>query len=166
MPDTVRVVSGGEDLVLSEGDALRVYPPPPPDVPAKRKEAAPERVAIRYLGFKDVEGRREFTLNVQRGDQVRRYAVWIELAAFSTRKALLQDGPDICYQKLLREVAGSELTGPDDIEVTEGDLAAYRENHAAPARKSFSPPRPSPPTPAVEAPAPVDGGQTPGDRLS
>ena len=58
------------------------------------------------------------------------------------------------------------MTGPDDIEVTEGDLAAYRENHAAPARKSFSPPRPSPPTPAVETPAPVDGGETPGDLPS
>jgi hypothetical protein len=166
MPDIVRMVSDGEELVLSEGEAFRIHPLPP--LPAVSRKPAPttlaERVAIRYMGFQDVEGRREYVLNAQRGDQFRRYAVWIQLAAFSTRKALLQDGPDICYQKLLREVGGSELTGPDDIEVTEGDLAAYRESHAPPARKSFSPPRPPAPAVAFETAAPVTPERSPDER--
>jgi hypothetical protein len=160
MSETVRIVSDGEELVLSEGEAFRIHPTPAPEVAARRAvvSAAPERIAIRYLGFQDVEGRREFMLNAQRGDQVRRYAVRIELAAFSRRQALLQDGPDICYQKLLRELTGSGLPGSDDIEVTEGDLAAYRETHAAPVRKGFSPPRPQEPVPAAEKAAPREGG--------
>ena len=130
-----------------------------PEAPPETKVAPAKAITIRYLGFKDVDGRRQYALQAQRGLETSQYTVSIELAAFSKKQALLQDGPDICYQKLLREVAGSELTGPEDIEVTEGDLLAYRENHAAPARKSFSPPRPPAPTPAVETPAPVDGGE-------
>jgi hypothetical protein len=162
MPETVRTVSDGEELVLSVGEAFRVHPAPAGDLAANRPavSAAQERIAIRYLGFQDVEGRREFMLNAQRGDQVRRYAVWIELSAFSSRKALLQDGPDICYQKLMRELAGSELQGPDGIEVTDGDLAAYRETHAPPVRKGFSPPRPLEPRPADEKAPSVEGGET------
>lgn len=155
MPEIVRVVSDGEEMVLSEGEAFRIHPTPPR--PASRTPVtASERIAVRYLGFHDVEGRREYRLDAQRGDQVRRYAVWIELAAFSTRKALLQDGPDICYQKLLREI-GSELPGTDDIEVTEGDLAAYKTAHAAPVRKGFSAPRPTP-RPVVDT-APAGEGE-------
>lgn len=91
---------------------------------------------IQYLGFGNVDGRREYVLDVQRGDETRRYTVWIELAAFSRGQALLQDGPDICYQKLLRELAGPEHQGSEGIEVTADDLAAYRESHAPPARRT------------------------------
>ena len=158
MPEIVRVVSDGEELVLTEGEAFRIHPAPPHVAP-RSPAAAPARVAVRYLGFHDVSDRREFTLDAQRGDEVRRYAVRIELAAFSTRKALLQDGPDICYQKLLREIVDSGLPGPDDIDVTEDDLVAYRTAHPARVRKGFSSsPLPARP-PAVEGVAPVDGGE-------
>lgn len=157
MPETIRVVSDGEELVLSEGEALRSHPRPASIPPAARAEgtAAPKRIAIQYLGFKDVEGRREYQLHAHRGDQPRRYTVWIELGAFSRREALLQDGPDICYQKLMRELTGSEVEGPDGIGVTEGDLAAYRETHVAPVRRGFS----HSPRPADEKPSPVKGGE-------
>ncbi len=162
MPEIVRVVSDGEELVLSEGEAFRTHPAPPHVTP--RGEDAPARVAVRYLGFHDVRDRREFTLDAQRGDQVRRYAVRIELAAFSTRKALLQDGPDICYQKLLREIAESGLPGPGDIDVTDDDLEAYRTAHPTRVRKSFSSSASSVPPPVVEGVAPVEAG-TSGGRV-
>ena len=166
MPEIVRVVSDGEELVLSEGEAFRIHPAPLPVTPRSRDVAsAPARVAVRYLGFHDVRDRREFTLDAQRGDEVRRYAVCIELAAFSTRKALLQDGPDICYQKLLREIVDSGLPGPDDIDVTEDDLAAYRTAHPARVRKGFSSSPPPARPPAVDGAAPVDGGAV-GERGS
>jgi hypothetical protein len=123
-----------------------------------RESTALKGTVIQYLGFGNVNGRREYVLDVQRGDEIRRYTVWIELAAFSRGQALLQDGPDICYQKLLRELAGPEQQGSDDIEVTERDLAVYRQSHAPPARRTGSFPLPRHAEP-VKVPAPGTGGK-------
>jgi hypothetical protein len=145
MPETVRLVSDGEELVLSEGEVFRIRPHPASDraVTERTGDAAGSKpAAIEYLGFKDVQSRREYALRARRGDQEGRYTVSIELAAFAKRQALLQDGPDICYQKLLHEVADSELRATCDIVVNEDDLSAYRERHAVPKRGRSSPPRP------------------------
>jgi hypothetical protein len=106
--------------------------------PALAKSAAPKPVTIRYLGFHDGPGRREYMLDAQRGDQTGRYTLWIELSAFSGRLALLQDGPEICYQKLLRELCDAELKGSDGMAVTASDLASYKEAHTRPVRRGFS----------------------------
>jgi hypothetical protein len=68
----------------------------------------------------------------------------IALAVFAERRALLQDGPDICYQKLLHELAGSVMEGAESIGITDDDLAAYRERHPLAVRRGVSPPRPEP----------------------
>jgi hypothetical protein len=144
MSETVRLVSDGEELVLWADDLFRVHSkadPRDPAVQRKGESAASKRIAIRYVGFHDNKGRREYVLQARRGDEARGYVLWIELTAFARRQALLQDGPDICYQKLLHELAGSELQGSDNIAVTDGDLAAYRETHTRPARRGFSPSR-------------------------
>jgi hypothetical protein len=74
----------------------------------------------------------------------------IELESFSKRHALLQDGPDICYQKL-RELSSSEMPPDGAVEVTADDLTAYRETHSRAPRRTFSSPaEPS----ATPAPAP------------
>jgi hypothetical protein len=114
----------------------------------------PAAVLVQYLGFQDAPGRREYEIRVRRGDQSRQYTLWIARAAFAQRQALLQDGPDICYQKLLRALADPELPTADCIAVTEGDLADYRETHTRKPRGGFSSPRPSevkPPTDASPA---------------
>ena len=151
-----RLVSDGEELLLSEGEAFSIRPKVDAVAPAVAPKAEPSastRIAVRYLGFHDVEGRREYELDGQRGDQRARYTVSIELAAFSRRQALLQEGPDICYQKLLRELAGSGLEGPGGIEVTEADLVAYRETHPVLLRRGASvAPRPEPAKPADASP--------------
>jgi hypothetical protein len=137
MRETVRLVSDGEELVLSAGDALRVRPRPGSRSRAIERmgeSAGSKRVAIQYLGFHDEPGRREYALRARRGDQEGRYTVSIDLAAFANRLALVQDGPDICYQKLMLELGDSELRRAAGILVTEGDLAAYRENHTPPRR--------------------------------
>ena len=77
-------------------------------------------------------------LDAQRGDQTGRYTVWIDRSAFSSRLALLQDGPEICYQKLLRELADAEPQGSHGMAVTETDLASYKAAHTRPVRKGFS----------------------------
>jgi hypothetical protein len=109
----------------------------PETAPANAKPTAPQPINIRYLGFKDVDGQRQYSLQAQRGLETSRYTVSIELAAFSKKQALLQDGPDICYQKL-RELSALELHPGGDVEVTEADLAAYRETHSRTPRRTFS----------------------------
>jgi hypothetical protein len=141
--ETVRIVSDGEELVLSEGEAFRFAPNAGEQyvtIEPRTKSAAPKPLTVRYLGFHDVPGRREYVLDAQRGNQTGRYSytVWIELSAFSSRHALLQDGPEICYQKLLRELSDAELLGSDGMGVTESDLTSYREAHTRPVRRGFS----------------------------
>ena len=40
MPEIVRVVSDGEELVLTEGEAFRIHPAPPHVAPPSRDAAA------------------------------------------------------------------------------------------------------------------------------
>jgi hypothetical protein len=120
-------------------------PPTPPD----GKATPPQAINIRYLGFQDVDGRRRYALQAQRGLETNQYTVSIELDAFSKKHALLQDGPDICYQKL-RELSAVELHPSGDVEVTEEELAAYKETHSRIPRRTFSSPAPEPRAPETE----------------
>lgn len=122
----------------------------PEAAPTEAKPAPPKPINIRYLGFKDVDGCRQYTLQAQQGLETSRYTVSIELAAFSKKQALLQDGPDICYQKL-RELSAVELHPGGDVEVTEEELAAYRVTHTRTPRRTFS--SPAPEAPAEPSPA-------------
>jgi hypothetical protein len=141
MRESVRIASDSEELVLSEGEASSASTAAARNQPVERRArpTAPKQMTLRYLAFHDVQGRREYTFEARLGDETRQYTLWIDLAAFSTRRALLQDGPDICYQKLLHELEGSELQGSAGVAVTEDELARYREAHTRPPRKSFSP---------------------------
>jgi hypothetical protein len=137
MPETIRHVSDGEELVVSSQV-------PPPDPRARERAAlGPKPLSVHYLGFQDVEGRREYALRARRGDREGHYVLSIDLGAFAKRQALLQDGPQICYEMLLHELANSELRAAGDIVVTPGDLAAYKENHSVPARSRSPRPRPA-----------------------
>ena len=100
--------------------------------------AAADRFVVRYRGFRDVDGRREYLLDARRGDRSRPYTVWIALTAFSVHRARFQDGPDITYKRLVRELAESGFEGSDCIEISDAELAAYVASHAAPVRRSFA----------------------------
>lgn len=145
MTDTVRFVADGEELVLATDETYRVGSPPP---------AARGRLAIQYLGFRDADGHREYALKAQRGDEGQRYTMSIALAAFAERRALLQDGPDICYQKLMRMLEEASPTASDTIAVTDGELATYRAAHERVARRGFS----SSPPPAEKTIEPAADG--------
>ena len=101
--------------------------------PADLGHGAAPHLLLQYVGFEDTPSRREYVLLARLGEETRQYTVWIELAAFARRKALRQDGPDICYQKLRRELASS-LAGTARIGVTEADLTSYRDAHTPKAR--------------------------------
>ncbi|HEY7410898.1 MAG TPA: hypothetical protein VII13_09165 [Vicinamibacteria bacterium] len=112
----------------------------------------PARLLVQYVGFHDAPGRREYLLLAQFGEKVRRYTVWIAHAAFVKRQALLQDGPDICYRKLMGVLVGSELVGEARVPVTDADLARYREAQAPPMGRPHSRRIVDDATPAAEHP--------------
>jgi hypothetical protein len=95
---------------------------------------------VEYRGFRNTPDRREYVLLARAGPASREYTLWIATAAFAKRQALLQDGPDICYQKLRRVLSDSHLGDVACIAVTEDDLAEYRAAHAPRTRQGGSPP--------------------------
>ena len=122
---------------------------------------AVRQLTLEYLGFRNARDRREYLLCARLGTEASDYTVWIANAAFAAGHALFQDGPDICYQKLWRALAESELTGAKCVEVTEGELKDYRAAHAPQTRRSQSP-KQGPPSPNVwlsaARPAPRERG--------
>lgn len=123
----------------------------PPLLPS-RVNAAPAR--FEYLGFENVGEHREFRFRVCRPGEPVELRFRIALTAFGGDRLRMQDGPDICNQKLLKRVAAGEITGPDVISIDESDLAEYREAHTK-VTKHRSSWTPSPAAkPAFEAPPP------------
>ena|SRR5437870_998974 len=95
---------------------------------------------LEYIGFRTTAARREYFLRCRSGEDIHEYTVGIAQAAFSAGRARFQDGPEICYAKLQRELdnCGGQAVAPD-LTVSDAELAGYRESHTVPARRrSFS----------------------------
>jgi len=95
------------------------------------------KITIEYVGFRTSTKRREYLLRSHFGPAIRDYTVGIALADFSAGRARFQDGPEICYLKLVRELeaqAAGATPGADDLTVTDVELAAYVTAHTTPGR--------------------------------
>lgn len=123
------------------GEPLLPSPIPPPPSPD-------HFVRVEYLGFQNVAEHREFRLRVYGPERSTELRFRIAMAAFGDGRVRLQDGPDVCYQKLLLAISAGE-TVADAITIDDVDLTSYREAHTKVMkhRQSWTPP--SPPTPAI-----------------
>jgi hypothetical protein len=94
------------------------------------------KTTVEYLGFRTSAKRREYLLRSHLGPETHEYTVGIPHAAFAAGRARFQDGPEICYRKLLRELetAGDTLAA-HDFTMTDAELADYLASHSAPARR-------------------------------
>jgi hypothetical protein len=105
-------------------------------------------VRVEYLDFQNVPDHREYRLAVYGADGSDEFRFRIAMAAFGAGRVRLQDGPDVCYQKLLRAVAAGEKANPDVVTIDDVELAGYREAHThVPKHRSWTPS--SPPKPPV-----------------
>src|SRR5262245_6463418 len=84
---------------------------------------------LEYCGFRDTEDSREYVISARLLGSDREYVVAIEHAAFTARHLLFQEGPDICFQRLRRELLGKELTPLPALMITIGELTDYRNAH-------------------------------------
>ena len=95
------------------------------------------KVTIEYVGFRTSAKRREYLLRSHFGPESHDYTVGIALADFTAGRARFQDGPEICYLKLVRELeaqAAGATAGANDLTVTDVELADYVTAHTTPGR--------------------------------
>ena len=112
-----------------------------PIVPASvspPKPAPVRAVRVEYVAFQDVAEHREFRFRVHEIEGPTERRVRVAVAAFAGR-VRLQDGPDVCYQKLLQTLAEADVTSLETITMEDADLARYAEAHTkAPKHRSWS----------------------------
>lgn len=101
---------------------------------------------VQYIGFTTKDSSREYTLRLRaNGGEPRDFVVAITSEAFIAHRARYQDGPDICFLKLQKELlaAGDGLPAAY-LSVTDADLEEYRVAHAPRAPQSRHKPTPTP----------------------
>lgn len=102
---------------------------------------------VEYVGFTTENKTRDYRLRTQDAGVIHDYVRSIALEAFVSRRARYQDAPEICFLKLLGELAACVGTLPEArVSVTDSDLDAYRVAHLP------KPPnrRPRPPVPQAQ----------------
>ena len=92
------------------------------------------KATVEYVGFRTSPKRREYLLRSHFGTEVHEYTVGIALTAFAAGRVRLQDGPEICYLRLLRELESPSPSSGADLTITDAELADYVTAHTTPAR--------------------------------
>jgi hypothetical protein len=86
---------------------------------------------LRYLGVVSRPDFSEYGFQIENEDKsVRLLVLTIDNSLFRTKRLMVQEAPDLCYQKLignLRSEAPELFEEP--LSITETDIARYREVH-------------------------------------
>src|SRR6266487_1006403 len=123
-----------------------------PALPVPKPTSPRLSVRIEYLDCQTLPEYREHRLAAYGPDGPVESRFRIALAAFDAGWVRIQDGPDVCYQKLLRSVTAGETASPDVVVIDDVELAGYRTAHTpAPKHRSWTPS--STPSPAASATA-------------
>jgi hypothetical protein len=98
---------------------------------------------VEYVSFRSGAERREYLLRSHVGPEIHEHTIGIAHAAFVAGRIRFQDGPEICYLKLMRELEAAENIPPaDSFVITDAELVDYVTAHTVPARRRFVPPSP------------------------
>ena len=109
--------------------------------------AIPARsVRVEFVDFQNVGAHREYRFRICGSEEPTEVRLRVAIDGFVTGGVRMQDGPDVCYQRLLREVAAGETAVPELITLDDADLVSYRVAHTPVARHRTY-------TPAASAPA-------------
>jgi hypothetical protein len=82
------------------------------------------------MGFESTGAGREYTLRVEGEGDPRVFVLVIPHDAFASKAARFQDGPDLCFATLQREIeADKAATLEARVVLTLAQLTAYRESH-------------------------------------
>jgi hypothetical protein len=97
---------------------------------------------LRYLGKISQPEHSEYGFHVENEDRsVRLLILTIANSVFLTKQLMVQEAPDLCYQKVLADLNGKTSDPMKDlVSVTDSDIAQYRIIHPYLKRKSFKRP--------------------------
>ena len=105
------------------------------------------RPTVEYVGFQTVGDSRHYQLRVRSAESSHDYTVSIPNALFAPGFAKFQDGPELAFQRLQREMAlDPEPKG--SFTVTTAEFEAFREAHR-PHAKPRRNPAATPETPKI-----------------
>ena len=109
-------------------------------------------IRVEYLDFRDVPEFREYRFRLMGSEGATELRARVARVAFDARLLRVSDGPDLCYQKLVRALAAGATPSLDaPLVIEDADLVAYRDEHApAPRRRATN--RPPVEEPAREEP--------------
>lgn len=107
--------------------------------PRARPAASARELRLEYLGFRDTGVTREYLLRARIGDEQRDYVVGIEQSAFAARRVSLQDGPDVCFQHMSRQLSEGVLTELGPLAISDAELASYRAAHTVATKRRAQP---------------------------
>jgi hypothetical protein len=87
---------------------------------------------VEYVGFSSDAAGRNYKLRVTWvGKEARDFVFVIPFAAFSSQRVRYQDAPEICYLRLLKDLAAcGEGVPPWQQTVTDADIDDYRTAHS------------------------------------
>jgi hypothetical protein len=97
---------------------------------------------LRYLGKISQPEHSEYGFRVEFEDRsVRLVVLTIENSTFLTNQLMVQEAPDLCYQKVLTDLKSEAADQIKDlIPITGSDIEQYRTIHPHLRRKSFRKP--------------------------
>ena len=87
---------------------------------------------LRYLGTISRPEHAEYGFQIENPDKTLRLLVLtIANSVFLTRQLMVQEAPDLCYQKVLAYLRDDATAGPAEasIPISESDIANYRAFH-------------------------------------
>ena len=96
---------------------------------------------LKYLGVIPQEGHVEYGFRIEDKEKNFRIVVLEIKAGFFERKDLMvQEAPDLCYQKMLADLGNETADSPigDYVPVTASDIASYRETHPTTKQRKFA----------------------------
>jgi hypothetical protein len=96
-------------------------------------------IIVQYVGFQVRPLVREYTFAVREvATDPLHYTLSIPNEAFVSRRARYQDAPEICSQKLHRELDTYANHPPTtNFSVTDAELATYQDSHRPKGNRSF-----------------------------
>ncbi len=93
---------------------------------------------MQYVDVRTRADGREYTLRALSQAEPRTFVLLIPGEAFTSRAIRFQDGPDLCFRRLQRElIADPDLLPDGDMILTAEEISDYRAGREQPAKERF-----------------------------
>jgi hypothetical protein len=111
-------------------------PAPSAEVPERAEPTRSRTPSVQYVDVRTTVHGREYMLRALGPAEPRVFVLLIPEEAFSSRAIRFQDGPDLCFRRLQRELTADPDLLPDgDMVLTAEEISDYRAGREQPANE-------------------------------